>query len=410
MIDTALIKIQAGDGGNGRVSFRREKYVPKGGPDGGDGGDGGSVYFTGDRNMSTLMDFRSKPFYKAQDGEEGGKKQMHGANGKDLYIKVPVGTLIYEKRLDDEVLVSDLNKHEKAFLAARGGTGGKGNYRFKSSVNRTPVQYTEGVKGEEKEVKLEIKLIADVGLIGAPNAGKSTLLNKLTKSNAKVASYPFTTLSPNLGTYTLKSGKSIIIADIPGLIEGASEGKGLGDEFLRHIERTRLLVFIIDPLSPAFISEGDASSFYKDDNSMSEKDIKYDEKSLSENTVKTYEIITNELINYGRNLDKKETIIVINKTDITEIKENMGNIIVQLKHKLGQDTQVFGISAATGEGIEDLMNHVMKLLSKIPEGVEFKTEKPVKLYTIENLPNKRIVYKENVKEKPLKRRSLKRNV
>ena len=293
MVDTAVIKIKAGKGGDGHVSFRREKFIAKGGPDGGDGGNGGSIYFVADENLSTLLDFHSKPRYEALDGVVGGKKKCSGSNSEDLLIRVPVGTLVYEQRKEevysetatltersaDDLLVADLTTHGEKFLIARGGKGGRGNVHFKSSTNQTPMQYTPGTLGEEKLIRLEVKMVADVGLIGMPNAGKSTILNHLTNSNAKVANYPFTTLSPNLGAYTLRNGTIIILADIPGLIEGAADGKGLGDDFLRHVERTRILVHVVD--------------------------------GFTENAWNSYEVIRNELKQYGKGLEAKPEIVVI---------------------------------------------------------------------------------------------------
>jgi len=357
MIDVAKIKVKAGNGGDGRVSFRREKYIPKGGPDGGDGGNGGSIYFVADNNLSTLMDFRSKRIFEVHSGEEGGKKKMTGKTSEDLYIKVPVGTLVYEKRDEKEILVGDLTENGEKLLIARSGMGGKGNFRFRSSTNQTPMQYTKGTLGEEKEVRLEVKLIADIGLIGMPNAGKSTLINFLTNANAKVASYPFTTLSPNLGTCVLKNGQMVVLADIPGLIEGASKGKGLGDDFLRHIERTRILIHILDPMQGKAVSN--------------------------------YDTIRKELAEYGHGLSDKKEIVVVNKMDLTESRESFSKIKKDFKSK---KIEVLGISAATGEGVDVLMNRVTEVLEKVPRDVSFEPEKVTKLYTIDNLPNKRMVF------------------
>lgn len=246
MIDTVNIKIKSGKGGDGRVSFLREKYKPKGGPDGGDGGRGGDVILVADENYHTLRDFRSKPNLEAQNGEAGKMNNMFGKAGDDLTIKIPVGTLVYELRNGEEVLVGDFVKHEQSMIVAKGGVGGKGNFRFRSSMNQTPTQFTYGGPSVIKELKLEIKLVADVGIIGLPNAGKSTLINQLTKAAAKIGNYPFTTLEPNLGV-AIVNNRRIVFADIPGLIEGASEGKGLGDEFLRHVERNKVLLHLIDP-------------------------------------------------------------------------------------------------------------------------------------------------------------------
>jgi GTPase len=368
MIDIATIKIKAGNGGDGAVSFRREKFIPKGGPDGGDGGNGGSVFFVADPNLATLMDFRAKTIIKATFGVPGAGRKMTGASAQDLYIKVPVGTLVYEVSGTKITLIGDLNELGQTMLVAKGGIGGKGNFRFRSSTNQTPLQYTPGTQGEEKEIKLEVKLVADVGLVGAPNAGKSTLINKLTNANARVASYPFTTLDPNLGTAKLKNGQTIVISDIPGLIEGASEGKGLGDEFLRHVERTRILVHMIDAFE-AMQTQEDAL--------------------MPEAALKTYEMIRNELKSYGHGLEKKAAIVVINKLDITEVKENFEAIEKAFAKK---KIKIIGISAATGEGLDKLLEEIMKILEKVPKDNGFEVAKTVKLYTIDNLPNRRIVF------------------
>ena len=384
LIDTAKIKIKAGNGGKGHVSFRREKYIPRGGPDGGDGGAGGDVYLVADHNLATLMDFRTQPFYNAQNGEEGSKRQSTGADGSDLTIKVPTGTLVYEIRTkggakngqekvasdaassEEEILVGDMVEHGQSLLICKGGHGGKGNYAFKSSTNQAPRQFTPGGTGEEKELRLEVKLIADVGLIGMPNAGKSTLINQLTSANAKVANYPFTTLSPNLGVCPLNSGETIIIADIPGLIEGASEGKGLGDDFLRHVERTRLLVHIIDPFG-----EGN------------------DPEKLVETSWQAYATIRKELSDYNEELAQKKEVVIINKLDITEVAEKFGEIKAFFKEK---GIEVLGISAVTGEGVEELKVALMRVLPSVPERKVFEPAPVVRTYNIGNLPNRRMVF------------------
>ncbi|MBN1162570.1 GTPase ObgE [Patescibacteria group bacterium] len=385
LIDIAQIKIKAGDGGDGLVAFRREKGIAKGGPSGGDGGDGGSVYFRVNSNMATLADFRSHPVFKAGKGQAGKVKKMKGASGEDLYINVPVGTLIYEIRRnkedkdnkEKEVLLGDMLDPGQVLLVAKGGEGGVGNWRFRSSTNRTPRQYTKGKTTREIELKLEIKLVADVGLVGLPNAGKSTLLNFLTNANAKVGEFPFTTLSPNLGVMTLNDKSKIILADIPGLIEGAYQGKGLGDQFLRHIERTRILVHVVDPLQG--------------------KDI-YD---VVNNSLENFETITNELKEHGRNLDKKPVISVVNKIDITEVRDRMVDIKKAFKKR---DLNILGVSAFTGEGLDELSKRILSELSKVPKKPLFTVEKPVKVYTIDNLPNKRMVFDDNaVLEKDIKR-------
>ncbi|OGC38692.1 hypothetical protein A3K42_00165, partial [candidate division WWE3 bacterium RBG_13_37_7] len=378
MIDIAVIKVKAGNGGDGKVSFFRERYVPKGGPDGGDGGNGGNVFFVASDSLATLIDFHSKPEYKANDGEGGGGKKMFGKSAEDLYVKVPVGTLIYEIRDGKETLIEDLREKGQTLLVAKGGKGGLGNVHFKSSVNQTPMQYIPGVIGEIKEIKLEVKLVADAGLIGLPNAGKSTLLNFLTNANAKVANYPFTTISPNLGVYTPKSGKVIVLSDIPGLIEGASKGRGLGDEFLRHVERTRILIHIVDPLSTSL--EGETY-----------EDVDTSNTGLASRTMQMYDTVRKELHEYGKDLDTKKEVVAINKIDVTEVREAFPKI-----QKLMEKNKItaFGISAVTGEGVGDLMNSVATVLESMPKAPEFGIAKPVKIYTIDNLPNKRMVYNE----------------
>lgn len=363
-VDTAEILVKAGDGGNGAVSFRREKYIAKGGPDGGDGGDGGDVILKANTNMATLLDFRSKEKYAAESGKQGSGTKMTGLNGSDLVIRIPVGTLVYA----GDTLVGDLVTDGQELVIAKGGVGGKGNDKFKSSTNRTPRQFTRGTKGEQKTLKLEIKLIADIGLVGLPNAGKSTLINRLAGIQAKVAQYPFTTLNPNLGVAQLKNSKKVIIADIPGLIEGASEGRGLGDEFLRHIERTKLIVHLVDPFP---LNE---------------------DEDIVETALKNYKIIRTELENYGANLSQKKEIVAINKLDIPQVEERFDEIKTAFR-KLKVDA--IGISALSGKGVETLINRLTEELEKIPSVPTFNVERPTKVYTINDLPNKRIVFREN---------------
>ena len=270
-LDQAKIYIKAGNGGSGSASFRREKFIEFGGPDGGDGGDGGSIIFQSDRNLNTLIDFRYAQHFKAQFGEPGSKRNKTGAKGQDLILKVPVGTQIYEE--DNNTLIYDFIKNKERYLVAHGGKGGMGNVRFKSSTNRAPKKKTSGKLGEEFWVWLQLKVIADIGIIGKPNAGKSSLLAALTRAKPKIANYPFTTINPNLGV-TYYDRKEITLADIPGLVEGAHKGIGLGDKFLRHIERCKVLLHLID------LSE--------------------------DNLVKTYKQINNELSSYDKNLTKKK--------------------------------------------------------------------------------------------------------
>ena len=285
-LDQAKINLKAGNGGSGSASFRREKFVEFGGPDGGDGGNGGSILFEAERNLNTLIDYRYSQHFKAENGKPGSKKNKTGANGKDLILKVPIGTQIYEE--DNNTIIYDFKKNKEKFLVASGGKGGLGNVRFKSSTNRAPRKKTNGKVGEEFWIWLQLKIIADVGIIGLPNAGKSSLLAALTRAKPKIANYPFTTINPNLGV-TYYNNKEVTLADIPGLVEGAHKGVGLGDKFLRHIERCKILIHLLD--------------------------IK--ESSLVENYLK----IRSELKNYDVSLSKKKEIIYFNKSDLLEKNE-----------------------------------------------------------------------------------------
>lgn len=375
MIDTVNIKIKSGKGGDGRVSFLREKYKPKGGPDGGDGGKGGDVILQADENYHTLRDFRSKPNLEAERGGSGKMNNMFGKNGEDIIIKIPVGTLVYEIRSGEEVLVGDFNTRVQTMAVAKGGVGGKGNFRFRSSMNQTPTQFTYGGPSVIKELKLEIKLVADVGIIGLPNAGKSTLINQLTKAAAKIGNYPFTTLEPNLGV-AIVNNKRIAFADIPGLIEGASEGKGLGDEFLRHVERNKVLLHLIDPLF-------DAGNSGLIDYSLDE--------NICTNVLKNYEIIRNELKSFKSKyteLDTKRELVVINKIDITEVRDNQEKI-KSVFSQIG--LEVYFISAFTGEGVQEVLKNLAVIVENSEE-IVFEKKTPVKIIHIEDLKNRRFVY------------------
>ena len=282
-LDQAKIYIKAGNGGSGSASFRREKFIEYGGPDGGDGGNGGSVVIQSDRNLNTLIDFRYAQHFKAEHGKPGSKRNKTGANGKDLILKVPLGTQVFEE--DNNTLIYDFTTNKEKFLVAAGGKGGLGNVRFKSSTNRAPKKKTSGRSGEEFWIWLQLKVIADIGIIGKPNAGKSSLLAALTRAKPKIANYPFTTINPNLGV-TYYSGKEVTLADIPGLVEGAHKGVGLGDKFLRHIERCKVLLHLID---------------------LTEKDL-----------INTYKKIKQELSSYDKKLVNKKEIIFFNKSDLVD--------------------------------------------------------------------------------------------
>jgi len=316
-IDRAQIWIKAGDGGHGCVSFRRERFIPKGGPDGGDGGRGGNVHFEAVENLDTLLDFAGKHHWQARNGQPGSGNNKHGANGDDLIIKVPPGTLIYDTDL--ELLLKDMNEVGLKVRVCRGGRGGKGNKAFATSTNQTPRNAEPGKKGQERNIRLELKLIADVGLVGLPNAGKSTLISRCSAARPKIADYPFTTIEPVLGIVELSDFRRFVMADIPGLIEGAHAGAGLGHEFLKHIERTTLLVHILD------IMPTDGSD-----------------------PVENYKAIRSELENYSKALAQKQEVIVVNKIDL----DPDGKIVKELKEKLQQP--VHEISAVTGSGVKEL--------------------------------------------------------
>jgi GTP-binding protein len=316
-VDEAKIWVKAGDGGNGCVSFRREKYVPKGGPDGGDGGKGGDIYFIADENLDTLLDFVGKHHWQAENGRPGSGQNKAGADGKDLVIRVPPGTLIYDA--DYNLLLKDLNETGMKVCIAIGGKGGKGNKQFATSVHQAPRFAEPGKPGQERNLRLELKLIADVGLVGMPNAGKSTLISRCSAARPKIASYPFTTLEPVLGIVGLSDYRRFVMADLPGLIEGAHRGAGLGFEFLRHIERTRIIVHILD------IMPVDGSD-----------------------PVQNYHSIRRELDEYSKALAEKQEIIVANKIDL----DPDGKILKNLKKKF--DGKIIAISAVTGKGVKEL--------------------------------------------------------
>lgn len=332
-IDQAEIQLKAGDGGNGIVAFRRETFVPDGGPSGGDGGKGGDILFEADANLRTLMDFRYKRKYVAERGEDGKNKNRFGGHGKDLVVKVPCGTLIKEK--NSEKVLADLTENGQCFLVAEGGQGGKGNARFKTSVRQAPTFATAGEKGYEVEVVLELKLIADVGLVGFPNVGKSTLLSVITDAQPKIANYHFTTLTPNLGVVQNQWGDSFVVADIPGVIEGAHQGVGLGLDFLRHIERTKVLVHVVDIAG----IEG-------------------------RKPAEDFQQLNDELKQYAVDLSDRPQIIAANKSDLLSDPSISDEFIDTMKEK---GFPVVLISAATGQGIDDLLKEASHLLKTTEE-------------------------------------------
>lgn len=335
-VDEAKIKVSAGAGGNGCLSFRREKYIPFGGPDGGDGGDGGDIYLVADEQVNTLIDFRYKRNYKAERGEHGRGRLCSGARGEDLVIKVPIGTEAWDDDTDE--LIGDLTNAGDKLMVAKGGWHGLGNARYKSSVNRAPRQTSNGTPGEERTLRLEMKLLADVGLLGLPNAGKSTFITQVSAAQPKVADYPFTTLYPNLGVVTMKDVRSFVIADVPGLVEGAADGAGLGIQFLRHLTRTRLLLHMVD-MAPA--------------------DVKQD-------PVDSVNTINHELERYSDALGRQDQWLVLNKMDLVpaDIREDICKDVLK---RLNWQGKVFRVSGQTGEGCDQLCEEIMDYLDNLKQ-------------------------------------------
>lgn len=347
--DYVKIHAQAGKGGNGAIAFRREKYVAAGGPDGGDGGKGGDVYFKVDKDANTLIEFRYTKKFKAENGQNGEGGHRYGKSGEDLYIPVPIGTIIKDAKTEE--VLADLSEPEETALILKGGRGGKGNSHFATSTRQAPRFAQDGEPGEEKELILELKLLADVGLIGFPNVGKSTFLSVVTSATPKIANYHFTTIEPNLGVVKTDFGDSFVIADIPGIIEGASEGTGLGIQFLRHIERTRILLHFIDV------------------SGMEGRD-----------SVDDYHKINEELKKYSDKLSKRTQIIVANKIDSMQ-DEKLYSELEKVAN--GNNQKIFKISGVTGEGVNDLMKYVSDLLKTLPKETLVEVKEQEKVYTLE---------------------------
>lgn len=339
-VDKAKILIKAGNGGNGAIAFHREKYVAAGGPDGGDGGKGGSIVFRVDPGLSTLMDFRYKRKYVAPNGGDGAGKRCNGKKGEDLIIEVPQGTVVRD--VETGMVIADLSKAGEDVVVIKGGNGGWGNAHFATATRQAPNFAKNGQKGVEREVILELKLLADAGLVGFPNVGKSTILSRTTKADPKIANYHFTTLEPNLGVVELGEHMSFVLADIPGIIEGASEGVGLGHEFLRHIERTRLLIHVVDVSG----IEG-------------------------RNPIEDFDIINSELVKYNMELEKRPQIVAANKTDIIQDEAVFEEFKAEMEKR---GYRVFEISAATNKGVAELMKYAFEELSKLPPVQVFETE------------------------------------
>lgn len=326
-VDEASITVMAGKGGPGAVSFRREKFIPKGGPDGGDGGNGGSVWLLGDSGLNTLADFRHARRFKARNGDPGAGRERSGKSAEDIVIKVPLGTIVVAQETGERI--GEVTEHGQRMLVAKGGFGGRGNVNFKSSVNRTPRQFTPGTPGEERKLHLELKVLADVGLLGFPNAGKSTLISAVSAARPKVADYPFTTLYPNLGVVSLEPGRSFVIADIPGVIEGAAEGAGLGIQFLKHLQRTRLLLHLVDiaPIDGA-------------------------------DPVEQVRALEHELEQFDQDLARRERWLVLTKTDQLD-PEEVDARVQEILNGLDWQGTWFAISAVARQGLESLVGRIM---------------------------------------------------
>jgi GTP-binding protein len=364
-VDKAKIYLKGGDGGNGQVAFRREKYVPDGGPAGGDGGKGGDVVFQVDEGLRTLVDFKYKKHFKAERGDHGKSKGQHGANAEDFVVRIPPGTIVIDD--DTNEVIADLVRHGERFIVAKGGRGGRGNMRFATSTNPAPEIAENGEPGQERYIVMELKVLADVGLVGYPSVGKSTLLSVVSAAKPKIGAYHFTTLTPNLGVVDVGDGRSFVLADLPGLIEGAHEGVGLGHQFLRHVERTRVILHVVDMSG----SEG--------------RDPVEDWKQINE-----------ELKLYNQKLEDRPQIIVANKMDLPESEENLASF----REEVGavSDMLIFPISAATSQGIQNVLYAVADLLDRIPampivEEVEEIQER--KVYRLEKEPEPFTIKKEN---------------
>jgi len=335
-VDEASIEVRAGNGGHGCMSFRREKYIPRGGPDGGDGGDGGSIYLVADKALNTLADFRSRRHYKATGGQGGMGRERYGKAGTDLFIKVPVGTLVRDA--DTLELIGDLTTEGTELLVAQGGRGGIGNIHFKSSTNRAPRQSTDGTHGDHRRLQLELQVLADVGLLGLPNAGKSTLIRSISNARPRVADYPFTTLHPNLGVVGVDAERSFVVADIPGLVVGAADGAGLGIQFLKHLQRTRLLLHVID---------------------IAPEDVERD-------PIIEAQQIVGELEKFDADLAALPRWLVLNKLDLVP-EEMRADIIAELVAGLDWQGEVHGVSAVTGDGTTQLSYAIMNGLERMDE-------------------------------------------
>ena len=330
-VDEVQIRVEAGNGGDGCTAFRREKYISMGGPYGGNGGHGSDIIFKVDEGLHTLLDLRYQKLIKAPKGENGRGKNQHGKGADPIIIKVPLGTVVTD--LDTGLVIADLSKKDQEELIAKGGRGGRGNSAFKTQTNTAPDYSENGEEGEQKNLKVEVKMLADVGLVGLPSVGKSTIISMVSKSKPKIAAYHFTTLNPNLGVVKASDGRSFVMADLPGLIEGASQGEGLGDKFLKHIERTKVIAHVID------MSGSEERDPYED-----------------------YLLINKELKEFNEKLIKKPQIIIANKMDLEKAKENL----IEFKNKLAKDIEIFEVSAATNQGLQSVINRLAQLVDEVP--------------------------------------------